>query len=1591
MHPPPPSEKERYLLFVAPRYDVALEDVVANKHLPPLSLQDFEDYLQYVEGTPQNLHFHQWLERYHTLHEAWVSTVLPTIPSTSTGGYRPRDLWERLNPCQDWVLKEEFAYAKARWFYESASARLDVTEEMRRTVLAIPNLPPPPETYQNELTQKLPSFPNQPTPSHFDAIRERITSHLRTALTRFLRLAFCNSGLWHTCASHMGATVMFLAPGLALWILGIYSGRRGLVGRSLPLIWAGFWIMLMCTNGHCFAMWLTGDARQLYPARTYDRVAPPLYEPRRCPKAPGTLSPMDEIVSGARTRRRRSGGSRMLDLSWRRDQSAGMEGDLESGMAIELDTRGTIEQPRMDLKLQLPAARKTKDLSRQSFGPSTLSPSPSLYLNEEPRLTAASTADLADFQTFSEEEDFGIVVSEAYEGDLDYPFPSHNHRPLQPTRTCLVNEQEGSPPRSAGLEPPAPVRIQPLPDPKKAPPVPARRRRGLPNIFSFGSPPATPTPSFLAPPKPSESPVSPALDWVLAQSRPLSPSKQQDPAGDDYHHYGGATNLFVGDPLDIVARTNYRGHRMFETEDIDLAPINVAQGKPPDLNQLPPATQGLITQTSTLAPRVPAFQRLAKETTGRELAPEASIWQLYVEEAKEHDGELLESENKNLDLMLLFAALFSAILTAFIIESKNLLQQDPADVSVALLLAIAQSQQRVEQGIPEILPLIEIPKFSSSMAFRWINGLWYTALALSLAAALVALLAKEWLTAFMASRPRPPHAYALVHHRRLQGLKEWGALHMIDLLPSMLHLSLLLFSLGMAVYLWTIDLGIAIMIVIITGSTMIFYTGTAVLGAMYESCPFVTQVSRYLRALLDVTPWAQRDTTSTSGSVPAAAGGTTTHEELHALRWLAETARDPEVVDYVCQALVGVRPAVSSASPTKQTEANDASGTTWTKTVDAIKRMCLNLVDKRDPSATWRDDLVYLHDTLCTRISDAQVLLQKEQLDSRGANMANFLNATSTVILCLKPGSSTKAEHMTTTPDLSALDCIWSHTCPQLMPDVYTAFVAAELRMVVSIALSECPESTALAYTTGTQVTENQTSTVIQILEESKPSNLPSLFEVRSRYTQGLVRAGLLIKYHCVRGVIISTQRLVDLLESIRLAALCKELNLDSYMSTCHPQSQNNPGVLPVFQISVTSGGGHCMDPLNMGDEDMAVAGLVRLVASAAINNSQSLELAAGRALHAVFPRILQQWIRMVAELPEVGLAPDSEKTRFVQGALDTWPSNLVEVDRSENLADWTLRQLTIVAAVSVSLADRGRSYMSYLPGIALKALHDRASLHTSFKSNNQDFFILSRMIDYACSNINYIDPIPDDNSEYSESPIKLTLRLLGVRHSDGHLFARYCLGSSLPSVFNLISRTIYDIAETKKILGFIESEVQEELPSRLSWSRGYYLYAFAVDSRCFAGLVALRLREEYAPPVLECVDGIISSIHQAITNGNYQRTARRMTTSSSIPDAVLFVVRQTMDTNRDQLQVFVSKVVEIFTNLDWEAQQTLRQQPAIDSICEELTVVAEAHEEMKELTNSFINWVNIYEGVAQLFDGSNDHGPETPNTKVSIFYELAT
>ncbi|KAH7311173.1 hypothetical protein B0J17DRAFT_585511, partial [Rhizoctonia solani] len=197
------------------------------------------------------------------------------------------------------------------------------------------------------------------------------------------------------------------------------------------------------------------------------------------------------------------------------------------------------------------------------------------------------------------------------------------------------------------------------------------------------------------------------------------------------------------------------------------------------------------------------YDKLASDRIGEELNRNATIWKLYTEEAKEYDIEFTRERNENLNNMLLFATLFSAIVTAFIIESTNLLEQDSSEVSTQLLLMLVQSQQRIETGTPNITSTsTEIPDFIPSPTARVINVLWFVSLMISLGAAVVAILAKEWLTAFTTNRTRDAHKYALERQARHADLEAWKMLLIIDLLPTFLNFALFIFGLGLIIRLW---------------------------------------------------------------------------------------------------------------------------------------------------------------------------------------------------------------------------------------------------------------------------------------------------------------------------------------------------------------------------------------------------------------------------------------------------------------------------------------------------------------------------------------------------------------------------------------------------------------------------------------------------------------------------------------------------------------------------------------------------------------------------------------------------------------------
>ncbi|KAG8714948.1 hypothetical protein FRC09_017079 [Ceratobasidium sp. 395] len=590
------------------------------------------------------------------------------------------------------------------------------------------------------------------------------------------------------------------------------------------------------------------------------------------------------------------------------------------------------------------------------------------------------------------------------------------------------------------------------------------------------------------------------------------------------------------------------------SDDKDMPEVKLSAFRFTDRKDLPPhqsncndSAQNHDSSNNSHPRRLDAYNSgLATDKPGHELAPDATIWNLYVEEASAHDQELVKGRHASLDMLLLFAALFSAILTAFIIESKNLLEQDPTDVSVSLLLLIAQSQQRMELGLPppDSSTLPNIPDFTPSSSALWINGIWFVSLAISLSAALLAMLGKEWLTAFLASRPRSPYNHTLLRQSRLEGLERWWALHIISLLPSLLHLALLLFSIGLVIYLWTMSTGLAAVIATITGLTFSLYVLTVILGATFEFCPFVTEISEYLR--IAVVRICDRH--------PAKCWVTSSNKDLQALSWLASNSRDPEIVDYAYQALAGLRSRTNKVQEYNNRFKNQDISTS-------------NGVGDNVPMRP--NQVITLVSLLQNTLSRFERIMTNRRVVAMngGAHIARYATAVSGMMNLIKRAKQKwpdeKFSSLVSPLKLIALiETIWSVNAPPFDANAYASLLAAEMELLNLSALDLAEEiSDQPAWQSNVERTNLYPPTpihsdthVIHIPPPDYSARLDYRLEaLRACYSRTLVRISQLCRFHMYGEIFLEANSLVALMDSICATACCELLNPLDSVSTHHP------------------------------------------------------------------------------------------------------------------------------------------------------------------------------------------------------------------------------------------------------------------------------------------------------------------------------------------------------------------------------------------------------------------------------------------------------
>ncbi|KAJ7611077.1 hypothetical protein DFH06DRAFT_1016365, partial [Mycena polygramma] len=175
----------------------------------------------------------------------------------------------------------------------------------------------------------------------------------------------------------------------------------------------------------------------------------------------------------------------------------------------------------------------------------------------------------------------------------------------------------------------------------------------------------------------------------------------------------------------------------------------------------------------------------------------APIWKLYMDQAKISDDNLATTFNNDLDPLLIFAGLFSAILSAFLIEIRKGLQEDLQTITNTLLTVLIENQRNVTASLAPMAP-----SFTQSSSSRWVNGLWFSSLMFSLMSALGASLAKGWITQFSSSVSGASWSDDSLHCRRFGGLRRWHLKLIIECLPILIHIAFFLFSLGLVIFLF---------------------------------------------------------------------------------------------------------------------------------------------------------------------------------------------------------------------------------------------------------------------------------------------------------------------------------------------------------------------------------------------------------------------------------------------------------------------------------------------------------------------------------------------------------------------------------------------------------------------------------------------------------------------------------------------------------------------------------------------------------------------------------------------------------------------
>ncbi|KAI0337751.1 hypothetical protein BDW22DRAFT_1339191 [Trametopsis cervina] len=232
---------------------------------------------------------------------------------------------------------------------------------------------------------------------------------------------------------------------------------------------------------------------------------------------------------------------------------------------------------------------------------------------------------------------------------------------------------------------------------------------------------------------------------------------------------------------------------------------------------------------------------------------------------EEFDREEIQGYKEDMDALLVFIGLFSAVLASFVAMSYSSLSANPADSMVFVMMGMsiqAASYTITGSFINSTTPApTSLPAFEPTHNAIVVNILWTGSLIASLSTASGALLVKQWLRQYTTSKTSFAMYKMRIRNFRRAALEDWYVLEIASALPFLLQMSLALFFVGLCYFTADVHSSVKNTTLPLVSAWAFFFVAATISPIFSVRCPYktpaldrlISALRGYLRRMLIMT------------------------------------------------------------------------------------------------------------------------------------------------------------------------------------------------------------------------------------------------------------------------------------------------------------------------------------------------------------------------------------------------------------------------------------------------------------------------------------------------------------------------------------------------------------------------------------------------------------------------------------------------------------------------------------------------------------------------------------------------------------------